>query len=426
MPLKGITPQDFENLLYEAGFSHCASSEGLKIAVAVSGGADSLALTFLLKTWVQNHGGQLVALTVDHGLRPHSTQEAESLQKLLKNQGIEHRILTWQGEKPSTALQEKAREKRYDLLKTYCLEQGKDFLFLGHHQGDQNETYCMRLRQNSGLLGLACMRPLSKHQPLTLVRPFLKLTKERLQETLKQLKIEWVEDPSNQNMAFERVFWRQNLGNLTLPLEPYQRVRKAYESWVLRYLKTYAKMYEFGYVRLDQVAFSMLPESFREILLSFLLQAYGVGRYPPSFRSLKELLDKIKKSKFSAATAQGLRISKSKKELLLIREYRAIKDEREVTGKPFIWDKRFLITPSENLTGVIKCIGEKGWLQLLKNNPDLKNLDIPRAVLWSLPALWIEGGTKIHPSLNAVVKKQHSADRLNRNKMFTFKSKCPF
>ncbi|MDP4840306.1 MAG: hypothetical protein NWR43_01835, partial [Alphaproteobacteria bacterium] len=79
-------------------------------------------------------------------LRPQSAQEAKNVQKLLQNHGIEHHILTWQGEKPLTALQEKARDKRYDLLKTWCLEQGYEFLFLGHHQGDQSETYCMRLR----------------------------------------------------------------------------------------------------------------------------------------------------------------------------------------------------------------------------------------------------------------------------------------
>lgn len=427
MSLEGsLSPQDFENLLYEAGFSYCAASSHLKIAVAVSGGADSLALTLLLKTWVQTQGGKLVALTVDHGLRPQATQEAESLQKLLQEQGIEHHILTWQGEKPSTALQEKAREKRYDLLKAYCLEYGYDYLFLGHHQGDQNETYCMRLRQNSGVLGLACMRALSKHQTLTLVRPFLKTTKEQLQQTLKQLNREWVEDPSNQNMAFERVFWRQTLGNLTLSLDPYQRVRNAYDDWVFRYLKAHANMCDLGYVRLDRKAFDQLPDSFQEILLSFLLQSYGVGRYLPSSKMLKGLVGKIKTPNFSAVTAKGLRISKNKKDLLMIREHRAILDEKDVSDKPFIWDKRFLITPPKNLRGRIKGIGEKGWLQLLDTNPNFKSLDVPRSVLWSLPALWVEGGKTIHPTLNAIAEDLQSEKVRSADKIFTFKPKYPF
>lgn len=426
MSLKGMTSQDFENLLHKAGFSHCSSSGPLKIAVAVSGGADSLALTLLLKAWVKTHGGRLVALTIDHGLRLQSTQEARHLQKMLQDQGIEHHILTWQGEKPSTALQEKAREKRYDLLKTYCLEKGYAFLFLGHHKGDQKETYCMRLRQNSGLLGLACMRALSKHQTLTLVRPFLDVSKEQLQETLKQLKIKWIEDPSNKNTVFERVFWRQSLGDFTPPLDLYQRVRKAYEGWVNRYLMAHTKGFDFGYMRLDQEPFSQLPESFQGILLSFLLQAYGVKHYPPSSCTLKGILEKVKSPKFSAITAQGLRISKNKKELLIIREYRAIKDEQKLLGKSFIWDKRFLITPPKNLTGVIKCIGERGWLQLLASNPALKKLDAPRGALWSLPALWIKEGREIHPSLNAVVENLQSADNLCDGKIFAFKSKFPF
>ncbi len=425
MSVKEVTAQEFENLLYKAGFCHSASPQNLKIAVAVSGGADSLALTFLLKKRVQEQGGELVALTVDHGLRPQSAQEAKSVQQLLQNKGIEHHILTWQGNKPLTALQEKAREKRYDLLKTWCLEEGYEFLFLGHHQGDQSETYCMRLRQNSGLLGLACMRPLSKHRTLTLVRPFLGVSKERLKKTLKQLQIEWVEDPGNQNRAFERVFWRQVLGERTPSLDLYQGVRDAYEGWIVRYLNVHAHLSDFGYVRLDKEAFAQLPEDFQGILVSFLLQAYGVGRYPLASRSLKGLLNKIKMPDFSAVTAQGLRISKHKKELLMIREYRAITEERKVSGRPFIWDSRFLITPPENLKGIIKCIGEKGWVQLLDINPALKDLDIPRAVLWSLPSLWVESGGKIHPPFK-VIEKELSKDCLYESKMFVFKSKRPF
>ncbi|NCP61631.1 MAG: tRNA lysidine(34) synthetase TilS [Alphaproteobacteria bacterium] len=425
MSVKAVTAQEFESLLYKAGFCHSASPQNLKIAVAVSGGADSLALTFLLKEQIQKQRGELVALTVDHGLRPQSAQEAKNVQKLLKNHGIEHHILTWQGEKPLTAIQAKARDKRYDLLKTWCLEQGYEFLFLGHHQGDQSETYCMRLRQNSGLLGLACMRPLSKHRTLTLVRPFLEIPKDRLKKTLKQLQIEWVEDSGNQNRAFERVFWRQVLGNLTPSLELYQGVREAYEGWIVRYLEAHARLSDFGYVRLDQEAFAQLPETFQGSLVSYLLQAYGVGRYPLTSRSLKGLLDKIKTSDFSAVTAQGLKISKRKKELLMVREYRAITEETELSGRPFMWDSRFLVTPSQNLKGIIKCIGEKGWLQLLDINPALKNLDVPRAVLWSLPSLWVESGEKIHPTFK-VIGKEPSKDCFYENKMFVFKSKRPF
>ncbi len=426
MSLEILTSKDFETLLQQAGFSFCASSKKLKIAVAVSGGADSLALTILLDHWVRQQGGKLVALTVDHGLRAHSAQEATELQALLIDRGIEHHILTWQGQKPSTALQEKARKKRYELLKRWCLENGYDFLFLGHHQGDQNETYCMRLRQKSGLMGLACMRPLTKHQSLTVVRPFLDLSKERLEGTLKQHQIEWVEDPSNQNTAFERVFWRQTLGNTSPPLELFQRLRKAYEGWIARYLKTYGQLSDLGYVHLNKRAFDQLPQSFQGILLSFLFQAYGVGGYPLSSRSLSGILNHLKNPNFSATTAQGLRISKHKGDLLIAREYRAIKEEKELLDQPFIWDKRFLIRPEKGLKGVIKCVGEKGWRDLLDRNPDLKNSPIPRAVLWSLPALWVDGGETIHLTCNGIVEAFQHENRPLKSQMFLFRSKSPF
>ena len=129
--------------------------QGLTIAVAVSGGADSLALTFLLKEWCADNATHLVALTVDHRLRQDSTQEAQALHTLLTSHGIDHHILTWDGSKPTAALQEKARLKRYELLESWCQKHNVPYLFLGHHTGDQSETYCMRLRRHSGLLGLA-------------------------------------------------------------------------------------------------------------------------------------------------------------------------------------------------------------------------------------------------------------------------------
>lgn len=426
MSLNPVALDEFETLLYGTGFSPLISPQNLKVAVAVSGGADSLALTLLLSQWVQKKGGEFVALTVDHGLRTSSAQEAQGLHDLLTSQGIQHHILTWYGDKPRSSLQEKARAKRYELLKTWCLERGYGFLFLGHHQGDQSETYCMRLRQKSGLLGLACMQPLVKQQCITIVRPFLTLPKTRLQETLKALNREWIEDPSNQNVDFERVFWRHVLKDSFLDLTLFQGVRKAYEGWIKRYLTHHGDLFDSGYVRLKKKSFDALPQDFQGILLSFLLQAYGVGRYPLSSRSLWGILEKMKSPRFSATTAQGIKISKHKDHFLIIREYRAIQDERPLLGQPFIWDKRFLIRPQHTLKGVIKCVGEKGWLHLLKDNPDLKKIDIPRAVLWSLPSVWSEDGRHIHPTFNGIVEGFQRDNRSFQDRLFIFRSKSPF
>ena len=91
------------------------------IAAGVSGGADSLALVLRLT----EAGREVVALTVDHGLRPESAAEAAYVATVMKKFGIEHHILTWTEKKPSAAIEAAAREARYRLLCGWCREHGR-------------------------------------------------------------------------------------------------------------------------------------------------------------------------------------------------------------------------------------------------------------------------------------------------------------
>jgi tRNA(Ile)-lysidine synthase len=86
------------------------------IAVAVSGGPDSLALTILADRWAREHGGELIALTVDHRLRRESAEEAQTVGSWLVARGIAHHVLVWTDPKPVTGIQEAARAARYRLL----------------------------------------------------------------------------------------------------------------------------------------------------------------------------------------------------------------------------------------------------------------------------------------------------------------------
>lgn len=110
-------------------------------AVGVSGGADSLALVYLLREWALRCGKKIVALTVDHQLRPTSRQEADYVAKLMRQAGIEHHILTWEGEKPVSGIETAAREARYRLLEDWCLSNGIYTIFMAHHKRDQAETF---------------------------------------------------------------------------------------------------------------------------------------------------------------------------------------------------------------------------------------------------------------------------------------------
>lgn len=175
-----------------------------KIAVAVSGGADSLALVLMAREQLTLFGYEIVALTVDHGLRPTSYKEAHYVAEIMHQHGIEHHILPWQGEKPLTGIEEAARKARYDLLTSWCKEHGYGVLMVAHHLLDQAETFLMRLQRGSGLDGLCAMHEVSERGGIKIVRPLLRYRPEVLKDYLRQKNIEWIEDESNKDEKFLR------------------------------------------------------------------------------------------------------------------------------------------------------------------------------------------------------------------------------
>ena len=170
-----------------------------RLAAGVSGGADSMALMLLAREWVQTRGGTLLALTVDHGLRPESATEASLVHSWAEAAGIETRVLRATGLHPGPALAERARAVRYRLLTQACAEAGVAHLVLGHHRGDQVETVMMRALSGSASRGLAGMAAVAETAFVRLLRPMLTVPPEQLRAFLRSGGIAWIEDPSNQD-----------------------------------------------------------------------------------------------------------------------------------------------------------------------------------------------------------------------------------
>ncbi|MEE6207479.1 MAG: tRNA lysidine(34) synthetase TilS [Alphaproteobacteria bacterium] len=174
------------------------------VAVAVSGGADSLALVLMANEQYAVDGVKIVALTVDHRLRSTSAQEAEYVANLMKAHGIEHHILVWEGDKPQTGIEETAREARYELMREWCLRHDIHYLMVAHHLFDQAETFLMRLQRGSGLKGLCCMREVVSWRGLNILRPLLHTKPQVMKDYLTERHILWVEDESNHDETFLR------------------------------------------------------------------------------------------------------------------------------------------------------------------------------------------------------------------------------
>ena len=134
--MQSISKHDFEKALASLG----PFENNPTIAIAVSGGCDSMCLTLLLNDWTVANDGKLIALTVDHGLRSESATEAHQVSDWLSQRSIEHHILTWSGKKPTSGIQEAARKARYSLLEDWCLQHKVLHLFVAHNADDQAET----------------------------------------------------------------------------------------------------------------------------------------------------------------------------------------------------------------------------------------------------------------------------------------------
>ena len=227
------------------------------IAVAVSGGRDSLCLALLAGEWARDRDGKLVALIVDHGLRAEAAHEAQATTRTLAAHGIESVILRWRGTKRASGLQVAAREARYRLLGEACRERGILHLLVAHHADDQTETIAMRAARGSGPDGLAGMAALIEMPDVRLLRPLLPVARERLTATLMERGVAWIDDPSNVDQRFERA-----------------RLRRQ------------------G-IALDRSRFGRLPIGLRRRLLSRLVQGVGGGDYPPRRDRLERALERM-------------------------------------------------------------------------------------------------------------------------------------
>ncbi len=253
-----------------------------ELAVAVSGGRDSLCLALLADRWARERDGRATAFIVDHGLRAEAAREARATCELLRGQGIEAHVLSWTGPKPATGVQQAAREARYRLLRDACRERGLLHLLVAHQADDQAETVVMRAARRSGTDGLAGMAALLEWPEVRLLRPLLGVPRARLSATLKALGIAWIDDPSNLDPRFERA--RLRAAGYVPPDRLVAEGQRAVEERQMA--EAAVAVLEFDQSRgptlaLDRADFVQIPFDLQRRLVSRIVQAVGGGDHPP-------------------------------------------------------------------------------------------------------------------------------------------------
>lgn len=475
--------------------------ERTPLALAVSGGADSMALMHMVARWavrdivkaayreawegdpdaptrtrpsappprpawsddswtiddLRRAGGppHVMVLTVDHGLRAEASDEARLVCEEAGKLGLPCRILCWDSEKPTSGIQEAAREARRRLMSQAVLDEacaiddlhrGRDYdlggfpmrhVVMAHTQEDQAETFLMRLARGSGLEGLGGMRELdyirgraTDGRPqgfdVTVRRPLLDMPKARLVATLKAYDARWVEDPSNEDDRFERVRVRKalaQLGELGLSAE-----KVALSARRLRDVEI-----DFRMVMDAEQLVEWRPAFWHGGLMSEfeidtrnpffcgsyvtmrtlrqILRGHGGSARDVELAQLEKLVLSIGEGGPRGITLAGCKID------LLDGQGRRLRVYREGSGEglPVIpiapgqsvdWDgRRFEVSASAHapIGAVVRALGLQGWADLKKAVPEIAHLKWPAAAAATLPVVEVAGAIVAYPGVSSVM-----------------------
>lgn len=396
-----------------------------RLAVAVSGGADSMALALLAHRWARARRGEIVALTVDHRLRPESTAETRAVGRWLKPFGIRHVCLTWGHETPPDAatgganLQARARAARYRLLSDWCLRHGVLHLLVAHQQDDQAETLLLRLARGSGVDGLAAMAPVAHGEAVRVLRPLLEIPHSALEAMLRRLGQAWIEDPSNRNARFARVRMRalkESLAEegmtperLSETAARLRRARASLEAAAAGVLARAATPFELGFVRLDRAQMLDVPEDVALRLLARLVTAVGGSPYIPRREGTERVLSTLRAAEMRPRAGTNDRVLATLGGALIVAEnpatFLVVREPSAVAGPVPLpiadecrWDGRFRVRYqrgwARRLPGLsVGPLGESAARLLLNREGDSSPLaSVPRRARSTLPALFDANG----------------------------------
>jgi tRNA(Ile)-lysidine synthase len=332
---------------------------GCRVMVALSGGGDSVGLLVALHHALKamgatnsNHEVSLCAATVDHRLRPEAADEAAAMAELCAALGIAHRIMAWEEDKPDTGLSEAARAARYRLLGDAADGFDAGLIVTGHTLDDQLETVEMRRSRTSagegrGLAGMAEATLFGGRH--WVARPFLTVWRSEIRNYLIGRKIGWHEDPSNENLAYERVRTRKagNFSATAQSISAQARRRAALADAAANILAAHCAMPLPLLFRLD-CGDGLCDEASR-LAVAFLIACAGGRAFLPSQRALERLWATLK-GNLPFRLSMARTVIERRGDVLYI--CRDLRDLPEVScllpGKVHLWDNRFLIEVGEN------------------------------------------------------------------------------
>ena len=386
------------------------------IALAVSGGADSMALLHLVSAWLASGGRvpaegglpPVIVLTVDHALRAESAEEAAFVRDRSTRLGLPHATLRWDGPKPATGIAEAARQARYDLLRDHILAEARDaglppsrIIVTAHQRDDVAETFLMRLARGSGLEGLAALGErgrwpaegwsIDQRPSVTICRPLLSIPKDRLIVTLARDGHGWREDPSNQDARYERARVRAVLERL----EAVGIGARAIDAAVGSLIAVAVTARETGEARVDLAMLRAASEEPACRLLSHVVRAVRGSIWPPRLGRVEQCLGQLRGDAPPATLSLGgciLARDPGTLELLVIREVRGEGLPRIAlaAGGSGVWDDRFRVTVAADVPAplTVRGLARSEWRSMAEETRACFGHDVPERLALTMPAVF--------------------------------------
>jgi tRNA(Ile)-lysidine synthase len=362
-------------------------------------------------------------VTVDHGLRAESASEARFVETRARGLGLAHATLVWSGAKAKSGIQDAAREARYRLMAAHAASKRitPAAIVTAHTEDDQAETLLMRLARGSGADGLSAMtvrRRLGGYDGIEIVRPLLTLGRDRLLATLSSAGMDWVDDPSNASLDFERVRLRaarpelDALGltsqNVALSARRLARARAALDASAEDLAHRSADVNDGIFASIERAQLRAAPPEIAIRVLARVLTAFGGEAKAPRLAKVEALADALAGKGKVGATLGGCIITADSRAIRVYREFER-QDLPELVleaGSSAIWDNRFKVglasaraLKARGLRGriVVRALGARAYATL---RPQLAaSSHIPVRAAASLPSFWADGALIAVPQL---------------------------
>lgn len=321
-----------------------------RLLVAVSGGSDSCGLLILLHR-ILSEGSlpnvSLVAATVDHGLRPEAAREAEQVASFCRTLAVPHTIRRWTGEKPPTGISAAAREARHALLADAAAETQADAIVTGHTLDDQIETVAMRAArsrsdEDPGLAGMAEATLYDRR--VWFLRPLLPCLRKDIRAVLRDERIGWIDDPSNDDPRYERARIRQTLAGVSAATSDRQAAerRQRLSIAAAALVADHAACHAATVFHVRGEALGLAPDVVRHALAALLAVAGG-RTHTPGREVMDHVTAFVAETRAGRMTAARSLLVRRRDDLFILRERRDIMSLTVPAGTALPWDGRFLV-----------------------------------------------------------------------------------